>query len=95
MMETIIIHKGDSLHNAVVPGGGGGAVVWKTVWMILMICCACRQLLGCIQVGLYPGNTCTHVIKCLFNFKKNVTNRLFVISLVQGQSDIVFKRFRI
>lgn len=62
MMETIIIHKGDSLHNAVVPGGGGGAVVWKTVWMILMICCACRQLLGCIQALISMSTLSSGVI---------------------------------
>lgn len=30
--------------------GKGGAVLWKMVWMAFMVCCAVRQLLGCIQV---------------------------------------------
>lgn len=29
---------------------GGAAVAWKAVWMALMVCCAVRQLLSCIQV---------------------------------------------
>lgn len=29
----------------------GGAVTWKAVWMALMVCCAVRQLLSCIQVS--------------------------------------------
>lgn len=30
--------------------GGGFRVAWKAVWMGLMVCCAVRQLLTCIQV---------------------------------------------
>ena len=31
-------------------GGEEFAVAWKVVWMGLMVCCAARQLLSCIQV---------------------------------------------
>lgn len=30
--------------------GAPFAMAWKAVWMALMICCAARQLLSCIQV---------------------------------------------
>lgn len=40
--------------EGVFAGGGWGgeefAVAWKVVWMGLMVCCAARQLLSCIQV---------------------------------------------
>lgn len=29
----------------------GGSVTWKAIWMALMVCCAVRQLLSCIQVS--------------------------------------------
>lgn len=33
----------------------GGAVTWKAIWMVLMVCCAVRQLLSCIQVSRVRG----------------------------------------
>lgn len=35
--------------------GAAVTVTWKTVWMGLMVCCAVRQLLSCIQVSQSNG----------------------------------------
>ncbi len=38
-----------------VSAASGAAVTWKAVWMTLMVCCAVRQLLSCIQVSQSKG----------------------------------------
>eukprot|EP00903_Cladosiphon_okamuranus_P006717 g6555.t1 len=40
----------------------GGAVAWKAVWMVLAVCCACRQLLSCIQAVISLSSLSSGVI---------------------------------
>ncbi|CAM9952253.1 unnamed protein product [Pylaiella littoralis] len=41
---------------------GGAAVAWKAVWMALMVCCAVRQLLSCIQALISMSSLSSGVI---------------------------------